>query len=988
MNYSSALVRRRPRRSRWPTRSTPRCARALRELRRARPATALLEIGCGWGALRRSGGATSSAPRVTGVTLSTEQLDYAQRAPGDAGPGRRAPTCGCRTTATSPTAVRRHRLDRDVRGRRARATGRATFATVQRPAQARRRAPASRPSPSATTCSSATARSTDFIQQYIFPGGMLPSRAAFRAEARSAGLRGGRRAAPSAPTTPRRCAAGATRFLAQRRARCARSGFDTRFMRIWEFYLAYCEAAFATGNTDVVQFTLQRADAGMRHRAAARLLAWPRAAAAARRPLPARAGAPPRSPPSCRGARCRAAAGCASSACTSTTPGCGSADAGCASTGPRAARAGAALRPRASTARPIAERSLERDAAPAARIDAEHGCALAGGDDARCSPTCETGDRITGVQRAGRAARFFVNGRLRGEVRRRRVRARASSASGSTPRTSQPGLRERCSARQAADEPRRMATAAVAALARRLARRPALRRARACRWPSSRCRCTCMLPNHYASAVRRAAGAAGRAAAGRAPARRRRRPAGSAAGSTAGSRTRARGCWLRRRGGRAAGAGLPRRCSSRRARRRRRCWPGARALLARDLPRLQRAGGACTRPGARACGGDAAQRARIVAWREGLALAGRAGGQRAAVALAGLPATQRCVFAARCWPSALALLAARAAAGAAPARAGAAADGARRWPTPAFRRLLAIFLVNGIASAVPATLVLFFIRDRAAGAGLRAAVPGQLLRRRRAVDAAVGARWCARFGLARAWLAGMALADRRLRLGARCWARATSPAFAAGLRAPAASRSAPTSRCRGALLAGVIQRAGHGRPAEGAYFGWWNFATKLNLALAAGLALPLLGAVRLRARQPRRRGAARADASPTALLPCVLKLARRGAAAGALAPDRHEEDTRMKRRLLLAAAPSPRPADRLRRRRRRPTTRAETPVLDLRDLLQRRPRSPTASSPTAPARCVRRFTVQMTGTLERRRGRARRATSPTATARPSAASGA
>jgi glycoside/pentoside/hexuronide:cation symporter, GPH family len=42
------------------------------------------------------------------------------------------------------------------------------------------------------------------------------------------------------------------------------------------------------------------------------------------------------------------------------------------------------------------------------------------------------------------------------------------------------------------------------------------------------------------------------------------------------------------------------------------------------------------------------------------------------------------------------------------------------------------------------------------------------------------------------------------------------------------------------MLAGVIQRAGHGRQAEGAYFGWWNFATKLNLALAAGLALPAL----------------------------------------------------------------------------------------------------------------------------------------------------
>ncbi len=38
-------------------------------------------------------------------------------------------------------------------------------------------------------------------------------------------------------------------------------GFDTRFMRIWEFYLAYCEAAFAAGNTSVVQFTLRRPEA-------------------------------------------------------------------------------------------------------------------------------------------------------------------------------------------------------------------------------------------------------------------------------------------------------------------------------------------------------------------------------------------------------------------------------------------------------------------------------------------------------------------------------------------------------------------------------------------------------------------------------------------------------------------------------------------------------------------------------------------------------
>jgi cyclopropane-fatty-acyl-phospholipid synthase len=39
-----------------------------------------------------------------------------------------------------------------------------------------------------------------------------------------------------------------------------RLGFDARFVHIWEFYLAYCEAAFDTGNTDVVQFTLAHAD--------------------------------------------------------------------------------------------------------------------------------------------------------------------------------------------------------------------------------------------------------------------------------------------------------------------------------------------------------------------------------------------------------------------------------------------------------------------------------------------------------------------------------------------------------------------------------------------------------------------------------------------------------------------------------------------------------------------------------------------------------
>jgi cyclopropane-fatty-acyl-phospholipid synthase len=100
-------------------------------------------------------------------------------------------------------------------------------------------------------------RSTDFIQQYIFPGGLLPSPQAFRAEAARAGLEVVNELAFGADyaETLRRWR---VQFLA-RDAQVRRLGFDTRFMRIWEFYLGYCEAAFATGNTDVVQFTLKRA---------------------------------------------------------------------------------------------------------------------------------------------------------------------------------------------------------------------------------------------------------------------------------------------------------------------------------------------------------------------------------------------------------------------------------------------------------------------------------------------------------------------------------------------------------------------------------------------------------------------------------------------------------------------------------------------------------------------------------------------------------
>jgi len=99
-------------------------------------------------------------------------------------------------------------------------------------------------------------RSTDFIQQYIFPGGLLPSPRQFRAHARKAGLRVVNELAFGADYAETLCR-WREDFL-RHEGPVRELGFDTRFLRLWEFYLAYCEAAFAAGNTDVMQFTLVR----------------------------------------------------------------------------------------------------------------------------------------------------------------------------------------------------------------------------------------------------------------------------------------------------------------------------------------------------------------------------------------------------------------------------------------------------------------------------------------------------------------------------------------------------------------------------------------------------------------------------------------------------------------------------------------------------------------------------------------------------------
>lgn len=263
-------------------------------------------------------------------------------------------------------------------------------------------------------------------------------------------------------------------------------------------------------------------------------------------------------------------------------------------------------------------------------------------------------------------------------------------------------------------------------------------------------------------------------------------------------------------------------------------------------------------------GGDEPQRARIVAWREGLALLGVLVAS-VLPSLAGM-GVATLVFALLL--AAATLMLRRAPRPATRAREDAVTSLSLPWTGAGFRRLLAVHLCNGIATAIPATLVLFFIRDRLEAGGFEALFLFSYFAAG-ALSVPLWVRGVARWGLARTWLIAIVLAIASFgwasRLGADDIAAFTLVCLASGA-ALGADLSLP-----GALLAGVIQRAGHAGRAEGAYMGWWNFATKLNLALAAGLALPALQAFGY-APGARDASALAALSFAYCLLPCVLKL--------------------------------------------------------------------------------------------------------------------
>lgn len=163
-----------------------------------------------------------------------------------------------------------------------------------------------------------------------------------------------------------------------------------------------------------------------------------------------------------------------------------------------------------------------------------------------------------------------------------------------------------------------------------------------------------------------------------------------------------------------------------------------------------------------------------------------------------------------------------------------------------FRRLLMVFVVNGIAAALPATLVLFFVADV-----LQAeASSGPFLALYFVSGVAFLPLWVAfarRFGRVQAWVFSMLIA-----VAAFSWAWLLGPgdiwAFAVVCLLSGAALGADLT-LPAALLADIAERVyppsavgsqtmHAGR--AGSYFGWWNLVAKLNLALAAGLALPLL----------------------------------------------------------------------------------------------------------------------------------------------------
>jgi cyclopropane-fatty-acyl-phospholipid synthase len=227
---------------------------SLARLMDLEPGHSVLEIGCGWGGFAEFA-AKEVGAKVTGITISQQQYDFAKQRLFNAGLSEKADI---------------QLVDyRDVRGQFDRVASIEMFEAVGQeywPAYFDKihevLAPGGRAGLQIITIQDALFaeynRRTDFIQKYVFPGGMLPSEDRLRPVIDRAGLawdaieRFGVDYADTLKLWDER-------FQSAWPEISRMAGFDERFRRLWRFYLAYCEAGFRSRRTDVVQLVLDRA---------------------------------------------------------------------------------------------------------------------------------------------------------------------------------------------------------------------------------------------------------------------------------------------------------------------------------------------------------------------------------------------------------------------------------------------------------------------------------------------------------------------------------------------------------------------------------------------------------------------------------------------------------------------------------------------------------------------------------------------------------
>ncbi|MDT8757991.1 cyclopropane-fatty-acyl-phospholipid synthase family protein [Sphingomonas psychrotolerans] len=211
------------------------------------PGDAILEIGCGWGSFAEL--AANAGRRVHGITLSTEQKAWAE--------ARTATLDGASFALTDYRDVTGH-YDAVVSIEMAEAVGR-QYWPAYLAAIARVLKPGGRAALQLITFDDALfegyANNVDFIQRYIFPGGLLIRESEFRRLAATNGLEWRDQAnfgLDYAETLKRWRA----NFDATAAARLLPAQFDARFVALWRYYLKYCEGGFRGGGIDVVQVTL------------------------------------------------------------------------------------------------------------------------------------------------------------------------------------------------------------------------------------------------------------------------------------------------------------------------------------------------------------------------------------------------------------------------------------------------------------------------------------------------------------------------------------------------------------------------------------------------------------------------------------------------------------------------------------------------------------------------------------------------------------